>query len=86
MEVRGRIKCANTSTAKKLLVGKLERFRKQGYSITDILEEATEKSWKSVYEPKEMPSRVNTDMDPEDQRKLEKWRKDRALKQGTNLS
>ena len=51
MEVRGRIKCANTSKAKTLLVNKLSSFKDKGHCIKTILETATERSWKTVYEP-----------------------------------
>ena len=77
MQVRARIKCANTDGAKQLLVNKLLRFKSQGYCLKQVLEEATEKSWKSVYEPKEKQlDEFGEEVDP----KLEKWRKANAKK------
>ena len=70
MEVRGRIKCANTSTAKKLLVGKLERFRERGHDLRHVLNMAIEHSWKSVYEPKEIVTEQ-----PELRTQLEEYRR-----------
>ena len=79
MEVRGRIKCANTSNAKQLLVNKLKLSKDKGHCIKTMLEEATEKSWKSVYEPKEAPIHDVPEVDE----KLAKWRKWNASKKTT---
>ena len=75
LQVRARIKCANTDGAKQLLVNKLLRFKNQGYNLKEVLEEATEKSWKSVYEPKERSLTHETE---EVDHKLAKWRADNA--------
>ena len=55
MQVRARIKCANTEAAKKLLVNKLLSFKEKGHCLKTVLNSATENSWKSVYEPKHLP-------------------------------
>jgi uncharacterized protein YdaU (DUF1376 family) len=53
MEVRKKLKCANTNKAIKLLIGKLDGFRKCGVDINQVIELSIVNSWKSFYKPKE---------------------------------
>ncbi len=48
-EMRKLIKKPQTDRAKSLLLNKLEKFYNLGYDVNEMLDEATEKNWLSVY-------------------------------------
>jgi hypothetical protein len=49
MEVRKKLKAADTMRAKNLLVSELERLRKLGHDPIAVLEKSIRSSWKDVY-------------------------------------
>lgn len=52
MEVRKKKRDAQTPYALNLIVGKLQRISAIGHDPTDLLNEAVERSWSTVFEPK----------------------------------
>ena len=44
-----------TDGAIKLVIGKLVKFKAQGYNVNDILGDSIVGEWLSVYEPKDQP-------------------------------
>lgn len=52
LQMRKKIRMANTDRAISILLKKLTDFRARGHDPTAILDEATTKNWKSLYEPK----------------------------------
>jgi len=56
LEMRKRIKKPATEFAKKLIVGKLEKFKSQGQDIVAILEKSITSGWQDVFELKENKS------------------------------
>jgi hypothetical protein len=52
LEMRTANRIKTTPHAANLLLGKLKEFHGKGYSIADVMTEATVKGWKSFYEPK----------------------------------
>ena len=56
LEMRKRIKKPATEFAKKLIVGKLEKFKSQGQDIVAILEKSITSGWQDVFEIKENKS------------------------------
>jgi hypothetical protein len=55
VEMRVKIKAPMTEHAKALSVGKLDALRAKGFDPAAVLNEATEKSWRGIYEPKGGP-------------------------------
>lgn len=53
LEMRKRIKKPATEFAKKLIVGKLEKFKSQGQDVASILEKSITSGWQDVFEIKE---------------------------------
>ncbi|CAB4141558.1 hypothetical protein UFOVP415_21 [uncultured Caudovirales phage] len=53
LEMRKRIKKPATEFAKKLIVGKLEKFKSQGQDVVSILEKSITSGWQDVFEIKE---------------------------------
>lgn len=53
LEMRKRIKKPATEFAKKLIVGKLEKFKAQGQDVVSILEKSITSGWQDVFELKE---------------------------------
>jgi hypothetical protein len=47
------MKSSMSPIAKKLLITKLTNFREEGLDISDLLKEAIERGWKSVFRPKQ---------------------------------
>lgn len=56
LEMRKRIKKPATEFAKKLIVGKLEKFKSQGQDVVAILEKSITSGWQDVFEIKENKS------------------------------
>ncbi len=56
IDMRKRIKKPATDFAKKLIVGKLEKFKAQGHDVVAILEKSITSGWQDVFEPKENKS------------------------------
>jgi len=56
LEMRKRIKKPATEFAKKLIVGKLEKFKSQGQDVIAILEKSITSGWQDVFEIKENKS------------------------------
>lgn len=52
LEMRKRIKKPATDFAKKLIVGKLEKFKSQGQDVVAILEKSITSGWQDVFELK----------------------------------
>ncbi len=59
VEMRVKIKKPMTERAKALAIGKLDALRGKGYEPAAVLDEATEKSWQGIYEPKTPPKGVH---------------------------
>ncbi len=53
IDMRKRIKKPATDFAKKLIIGKLEKFKSQGQDIVAILEKSITSGWQDVFELKE---------------------------------
>ena len=53
IDMRKRIKKPATDFAKKLIVGKLEKFKNQGQDVVAILEKSITSGWQDVFELKE---------------------------------
>lgn len=53
IEMRKRIKKPATDFAKKLIIGKLEKFKAQGQDVSAILEKSITSGWQDVFELKE---------------------------------
>ena len=53
LEMRKRIKKPATEFAKKLIIGKLEKFKAQGQDVVAILEKSITSGWQDVFELKE---------------------------------
>jgi len=56
IEMRKRIKKPATDFAKKLIVGKLQKFKTQGQDVVAILEKSITSGWQDVFELKENKS------------------------------
>jgi hypothetical protein len=56
VEMRRRKRAPITDRAEKTILTKLDRWRMAGHDPTAILDEATEKSWTTIYEPKDQGS------------------------------
>lgn len=56
IEMRKRIKKPATDFAKKLIVGKLEKFKAQGQDVVAILEKSITSGWQDVFELKDNKS------------------------------
>lgn len=56
IEMRKRIKKPATEFAKKLIIGKLEKFKAQGQDVVAILEKSITSGWQDVFELKENKS------------------------------
>ena len=53
LEVRKKNKAPNTPRALKLSLDELERLKSQGYDPATVLDQSTQKGWKSLYPPKD---------------------------------
>lgn len=53
LETRAKKKAPSTDYAMWRIVGKLEEYRAKGHDPTKLLNEAVEKGWQTVFEPKE---------------------------------
>ncbi len=49
MDVRKTLKAANTVTAKKMIIARLEEYRAMGHDVKTIIENSITGSWKSVF-------------------------------------
>lgn len=56
LEMRKKIKKPPTPHAIELLIAKLDKFRKQGHDVQQILEKSITSGWQDVFEPKENKS------------------------------
>ncbi len=52
---RKKMKSPMTEYAEKLLIGKLEKLKAQGYNVREIVEESIMRGWSGLFPPRDKP-------------------------------